>query len=145
MTHLFDRVGVADCDRFHAQVGDPAFNTLWEALAVLVAPREWADRFSPDRPVEIRSDNLGVLYALYNRAAPARAINLIMQEVSLAEALWDFPLRALKHIPGLSNVTADALSRQFDPKPKDFPAELLAVTRAHVAHRTRKWYRTLKA
>eukprot|EP00969_Alexandrium_andersonii_P257758 11396276-Alexandrium_andersonii.AAC.1 len=42
-----------DLDRFQACVGDPAFNTLREALAVLIAFRVWGGRFSHRTPVGI--------------------------------------------------------------------------------------------
>eukprot|EP00969_Alexandrium_andersonii_P180102 7960291-Alexandrium_andersonii.AAC.1 len=36
-----------DLDRFQARAGDPACNTLWEALAILIALRVWGGRFQP--------------------------------------------------------------------------------------------------
>eukprot|EP00969_Alexandrium_andersonii_P348346 15403504-Alexandrium_andersonii.AAC.1 len=37
-------------ERFRARAGDPAFNTLWEALAILVALRVWGGRFTHRAP-----------------------------------------------------------------------------------------------
>eukprot|EP00969_Alexandrium_andersonii_P254921 11269518-Alexandrium_andersonii.AAC.1 len=54
----------ADLSRFEAREGDPAFNTLWEALAILIALRVWAHHFTQRAPLGIRSDNQGVLDAL---------------------------------------------------------------------------------
>eukprot|EP00969_Alexandrium_andersonii_P217545 9609593-Alexandrium_andersonii.AAC.1 len=42
-----------DLHRFHAVVGDPAHNTLWEALAIIIALRTWGDRFSHRTPLGI--------------------------------------------------------------------------------------------
>ena len=99
VAYLFDRVGDADCDRLHAQVGGPAFNTLREALAVVAALRARASRCAPDRPAEIRSGNLGVLYDMCSRAAPARDTNLSTHEIYVVGACVDFPRRVLRHIP----------------------------------------------
>eukprot|EP00969_Alexandrium_andersonii_P004536 195423-Alexandrium_andersonii.AAC.1 len=52
-------VARADLRHFRAATGDPAFNTLWEALAVLVALRQWAPHFTPRTPIGLRSDNKG--------------------------------------------------------------------------------------
>ena len=41
-----------------AQVGDPAFTTLWEALAVLVSVKLWLRPCHTRAAVELRSDSL---------------------------------------------------------------------------------------
>eukprot|EP00969_Alexandrium_andersonii_P134590 5954777-Alexandrium_andersonii.AAC.1 len=61
------------------------------------------------------------------RSADSNALNAILQEVSLGEAVFDYPLRALTRIPGVANIRADALSRLFGPEPKCIPSELLHV------------------
>eukprot|EP00969_Alexandrium_andersonii_P280886 12418868-Alexandrium_andersonii.AAC.1 len=65
-----------DLDRFQAASGDPAYNTLWEALAILIALRVWGEHFSHRTPLGIRSDNKGVLDALRARAAQSPTLNL---------------------------------------------------------------------
>eukprot|EP00439_Symbiodinium_sp_Y106_P066371 s4235_g10.t2 len=45
----------------------------------------------------------------------------------------------LEHIPGVTNIQADALSRQFAPEAKSFPAELLDVPRFEVTFNADFW------
>ena len=46
VSHFSDQLHEEDLRRFQARRGDPAFNTLWEAMAILVALRCWAPLFS---------------------------------------------------------------------------------------------------
>ena len=135
VAYYHDAPGPADIQRFDAQTGDPAFNTLWEALAILVALRVWQPHFGPGPPLQMRSDNLGVLQALSARSAPAASLQTSRQALSSDEELHNFGIRALVHIPGASNVVADALSRLGAPDPKPFPAELYGVRRTPVPTR----------
>ena len=138
-----DALRDADADVFGARLGDPAFNTLWEGLAVLVSLRLWAPEFGPFAEVVVRSDNLGFLQALAARRAGDPGLNRILQEVSLDECLHDYPLVGLVHIPGVSNVVADGLSRMWAPEPKALPLALASCARSAVTVRTREYYHTL--
>eukprot|EP00969_Alexandrium_andersonii_P334415 14777553-Alexandrium_andersonii.AAC.1 len=60
-------------------------------------------------------------------AADSNALNAILQEISLDEAVFGYPTRTLTHVPGVANVKADALSRLFGPEPKCIPSELRHV------------------
>ena len=131
----------ADLTRYSASRGDPAHNTLWEALAALISFRLWSSRFTHFTPVAFRSDNTGVLTALSKRSAPAESLNSIMQEWALDEAQATYPIRYLQHIPGVSNVVADALSRLWAPDPSELPPSLANVPRVHIDNRTSTFYR----
>ena len=50
-----------------------------------------------------------------------------------------YQIKGLEHIPGVTNIQADALSRQFAPEAKDFPKELLNVPRYEVTFDTNFW------
>ena len=88
---------------------------------MLVALRGWRDLFRVPATVCVRGDNTGVLSAVRNRSAPAVALNGIMQELALDEALAPWPIVGLTHVPGVANVVADALSRLRASEPKPFP------------------------
>eukprot|EP00969_Alexandrium_andersonii_P273637 12094359-Alexandrium_andersonii.AAC.1 len=51
------------------------------------------------------------------------------QEYALGGALDPYPLAQLRHIPGVSNGIAYALSRHFALVPKAFPVVLASVRR----------------
>ena len=59
-----DEIQEADLRRFRAMRGVSDFNTLWEALAILVAVRIWRTSSHDSMRLEVRSDSLGVLRAL---------------------------------------------------------------------------------
>eukprot|EP00969_Alexandrium_andersonii_P159907 7066066-Alexandrium_andersonii.AAC.1 len=50
----------------------------------------------------------------------------------------------LRHIPGIQNTVADALSRQHAPEPKAFPTALASVPRALVPVCDSHFYDVLK-
>eukprot|EP00969_Alexandrium_andersonii_P258700 11438894-Alexandrium_andersonii.AAC.1 len=77
--YWFDFLHPEDLDRFQGLRGDPAFNTLWEALAVLVSLRVWRTRSTCTTPVSVSSDNLGALAVLQQHSTPSVALNRIAQ------------------------------------------------------------------
>eukprot|EP00969_Alexandrium_andersonii_P372461 15481767-Alexandrium_andersonii.AAC.1 len=122
------------------RIGGPQFNTLWEALAVLVSLRVWRALFTRKTPVSVSSDNLGALAILQQHSTPSVALTTIAQECALDDALDPYPLAQLRHIPGVSNDIADALSRQYAPVPKAFPRVLASVRRSIAPARGAQFY-----
>eukprot|EP00969_Alexandrium_andersonii_P288144 12738671-Alexandrium_andersonii.AAC.1 len=61
MSYWFDSLHAEDLERYQGLRGDPAFNTLWGALAVLISLRAWRTLFTHATPVSVSSDNLGAL------------------------------------------------------------------------------------
>ena len=61
MSHFSDQLHEEDLRRFQARRGDPASNTLCEAMAILVALRCWAPLFMHDTAVTVGSDSHGSL------------------------------------------------------------------------------------
>lgn len=57
----------------------------------------------------------------FKLAAGSSHFNMVAREVALDLALKNYRLTELSHIPGITNVTADALSRLWLPDPKPFP------------------------
>ena len=71
---------------------------------------------------------------------------IIAREVALDISDNVYSPDMAKHIPGVANVAADALSRLNQPgKSKDIPEYLRSVTRTVIAPRTQQWWRALPA
>lgn len=118
--------------RFKAQRGDPKYNTLWEGLALLVALRLWLPELGRSSSVRTKSDNMGALFMLAKGKAKSQDLNKLAREYALDQALELYRLTWLDHIPGLTNLEADALSRLFCPKPAVMPAHLKDVVKSSV-------------
>ena len=95
-----DDITQPDLDRFHAQLGDSAFTTLWEALAILVAFRLWRRPGHASATIAPRSDSLGALSAYSKFASRSPGLTVVLQELALDEAEFTTPV-TFTHIPGL--------------------------------------------
>ena len=79
MDHVTDH----DLQRFQAARGDPAFNTLWEALAILVALRLWRTAGHSSSVMEIRSANLPSPQSIIKGSSRDPNLQLLFGELSL--------------------------------------------------------------
>ena len=70
----------------------------------------------------VQSDNVGALRLLLNLATKSDALSQIGKELALDMAAGNYSIGELEHIPGLTNVAPDALSRLWAPEPKEFPS-----------------------
>eukprot|EP00969_Alexandrium_andersonii_P147471 6521021-Alexandrium_andersonii.AAC.1 len=61
VSYWFDGLRPEHLERVQGLRGYPAFNTLWEALAVLIRLRVWRTLLTRRTPVSVSSDNLGAL------------------------------------------------------------------------------------
>ena len=121
--HFFDSISDEDCIRFRATRGVSDFNTLWEAIAMLVAIRLWMPEL-PGLDLRVKSDNLAALSAALKFKAHDPRLNAIAREMALDVCEGQYELNVLEHIPGISNKLPDALSRLFAPEPQPWPVEL---------------------
>eukprot|EP00969_Alexandrium_andersonii_P201302 8894517-Alexandrium_andersonii.AAC.1 len=87
LSYWFGQLHPDDLNKFQAQAGDPQFNTLREALAVMVSLRVRRTLFTRNTPASVSSDNLGALAVLQQHSAPSAALNTIAQEYALDDAL----------------------------------------------------------
>ena len=140
-----DALQTQDLRRFQASTGDSAFNTVWEALAILVALRLWRPRLSTSGSFEIRSDSIGALGATLRCSSSAWRLNAVIAEIMLDEAEFSSRIAVLCHIPGISNEWPDALSRLTADKPKEFPPELVGVERSICGARGPEYWQTMGA
>ena len=65
--------------------------------------------------------------ALAEGSAKSAQLNVLAREFALDQALRCYKVTGLTHIPGVTNVQADALSRKFSPKPPEMPKALEGV------------------
>ena len=119
--------------KFRARRGDSRWTTLWEGLTLLLAFRTWLPELGFNCSFRTRSDSLSSLIMLSKGKARSVELNVLAREFALDQALRVYRLWGLEHIPGVTNVQADALSRQFAPQPEPFPEALHNAVRRHVA------------
>ena len=134
-----DKVTREDLLVFNGRLGDPAFNTTWEALAIIVAIKLWLAPLHVATRVAIRSDSLSSLRAASRTSARSTGLNLVMGELALLEAEMALHIAELVHIPGLANKTADALSRLHAPTASAIP-DMGGAVRAYPPPRPRGWW-----
>ena len=129
---------LADADR-----GSPDGQQVWEALALLVALRLWRSRWLK-RGVCLRlgSDSVSALSLLIKlRAKPkARGLGRIARELALDFSRCSYRPKWFEHIPGVSNVISDVLSRKYQPgKSFRLPAALKHATETSVPPRDKSF------
>ena len=78
-------------------------------------------------------------------ATSSPGLNAVVAEIMLDEAEFSTRIAVLKHIPGVSNVWPDALSRLEAPSPKHLPHELACVERTLCGPRDSDFWITMKA
>ena len=100
-------------DKFGAQKGDPGMNTAWEAMALLVALRLWLPKLPRQLTTRIKSGNVGALRMLYEGPLSTGGSGHGGGQL--------YQISELEHVPGITNVAADALSRLWAPQPEPFP------------------------
>ncbi|HIG16147.1 MAG TPA: hypothetical protein EYQ31_01985 [Candidatus Handelsmanbacteria bacterium] len=117
--------------------------TLWEGLTILVAMRTWREEDDHrSLLVYIKSDSLSACRMLLKLAARSPSCNVIAKELALDLSECAHPPILAEHIPGIVNVTADALSRLSAPTPAAFPASLAGLQPTPVAHRSKSWWKS---
>ena len=94
--------------------------------------------------LRVRSDSVSALMLVLNLKASGIGPGIIAREVALdiAESVYrpDF----VQHVPGISNVICDALSRLHQPDAKkELPKALVGVRRDVVRSRGKAFFRTL--
>ena len=132
-------------EKIHGQaIGSDKGQQVWESLCVLVALKVYASQWMDKRvALTITGDNVAALtLAAYLKGKGPRT--LIAQEISLIYSFSSFEPAVLKHIPGVTNVQADGLSRLYQPDAHyEIPPQLREVPRTPIPIRDRSYYRCL--
>ena len=116
-----DTITQQDCARFGTMPGRCEDQALWEALAVLVgvrlfgrlaAARQAGDL--PQRSIVVHTDSAAAEGALRKLRSRDDRVNVVVREMALWLAAHQVRLD-YRHVPGVENELADALSRGARP------------------------------
>ena len=132
-----------DLRRFSAKRGESGFTTLWEALTLLISIRQWLVQKSLSN-VRIKSDSLGALRLAMELSSSSPHLNKVAQEIALHLAIGDAQISLLEHIPGITNIQADALSRLNAPDAKTIPGSLSNAKRVFPPNWDARFWRAWK-
>ena len=84
----------------------------FEALAILVALRVWAQHWTQARArLTVRSDSVSALTMLIKFKAAGRGPSILAREIALEFARSTYIPPVAQHVSGLANTTCDVLSR----------------------------------
>ena len=136
-----------DAELLDFEIGNSNAQQIVEALAVLVGLRQWAPRWRKKRLLlRVRSDSISALTALMYCRASGKGTNVIAKELALDIAEAVYRPTVAEHIPGVTNIAADALSRLFVPgKHYEIPACLSYATRVYPPNRGQSYFRAHNA
>jgi hypothetical protein len=129
ISYFADNIAQHDLNRISATTGDPAFNALWEALAIPVALRSWRSSSTAAVIFQVRSDSLSALSSIFEGFSRSPRQNNIVSEIFLDEAELYNSLAITVHVPGVTKIQPDALSRLSAPSPSSIPQALHSVPR----------------
>ena len=132
-----------DLSKFRATVGESAWNTVWEALALLIAFRLWLPLFPTNVVVRCKSDSRAALGAILKLSTASRSLQPIVREIALDMAQGVYNVQLFQHIPGFTNVLPDALSRLSAPGEagKPFPSRLQSIQESETPVRDSSFWR----
>ena len=90
----------------------------------------------------IKGDNVTALNLVLRMKAPAGPLKAIAKEVAMVLSVSPYRPTSALHIPGLSNVLADSLSRKFMPSEANWtlPEELQDVEEFKLPTREASYY-----
>ena len=140
-----DAITEEDQQVLKAAAGGSEAQQSWEALAMLCALRLWAPKWRSRRVrLRVKGDNVSALVMIVRMKAKGASNALIARELALdiAEALYG--PQVCSHIPGMSNLMADYLSRMRAQGQQDLPAPLGHARQRWLPVRAvGTWWRTL--
>jgi len=137
-----------DVKTYGQQRGSCDGQQLWECLAVLVALDLWAPLWKQKHvTLQIKGDNVTALTLLLKFRPSTPEMAIIAKELALRLAVLSFPPDAI-HVPGVSHIAADALSRVFAPGASNIVDEsthhsLAGAVKDEPPARSDDWYRAL--
>ena len=138
-------ISIDDQRILETEAGRHEGQQTWEALAGLISLRLWQRFWFGQRAkLQIRADNIGSLTVLTALKGGSKQLSLIAREyaLDLGLALWKPDIAT--HIPGISNVTCDVLSRKKDPNKKfAVPLCLRKAKEVFPPPRDLSWWKTL--
>ena len=126
VAYFTEELSSSDLSIFEQEMGNPAGQQIWEALAILTALKTWSKHFASGRvKVQVRGDSVTSLSLASKLSSKSASLNAIGAEISLMLELWQVDEIWTTHTPGRLLVLADWLSRLHAPgDPGDPPVEL---------------------
>ena len=111
---------------------------------MLTALRLWAKWWENDRvSLAVESDNVATLTLVAKMQPHSQQLGIIARELALDIAAAAHTPDVVRHIPGIANVAADALSRQTEPgNTKPVPAYLPIYCRTRCPCRDEAWWKS---
>ena len=94
----------------------------------------------------IRTDNVAALTMVARMQPHSAQLSIIAREMALDISSACYTPDVVEHIPGVSNVAADCLSRLSQPdKSVAIPSYLRSVQRHHCSERNAMWWKAQPA
>ena len=125
-------------------IGDPRAQQIVELLSLLVSLVIWAPILEHSKcQLRLRGDNVSALTAAVKLKAASGMMRFLARELAFTFSRFSFEPDIVQHVPGIANITADALSRCFCPATAyTIPKCLQQVVRTNVPARVASWYHT---
>ena len=125
---------------------DSKCQQAFEALALLVSLRHWRRFWTSRRcTIHVSSDNMSALSMVCKMQPHSASLGVVARELALDIADSIYQPTLASHVPGVANVTADTLSRKYEPR-RTFvlPSILAHCTEAHPKTRDSSWWCTIQ-
>ena len=98
------------------EIGTSKGQQTWESLVVLVSLRHWKSHWQRAQcTLEIKSDSVSALALASKLKSGGRGPNIVAREMALDLSGSPFRPQVFTHVPGVSNISADVLSRRYQP------------------------------
>ena len=145
IAYFISKITPSDAKHLGITVGSATAQQAAECLAVLVGLRAWR-RFWIDRrcSFSIKGDNKTALNMALTLRGPPGPVKMIARELAFDYSSACFEPKAATHIPGVSNVVSDKLSRLYDPAQRHgwrLPTCLQHVPRERLDGRSSKFWK----
>jgi hypothetical protein len=112
LAFLFDQISLEDEKLLGIMVGVSDFMPITEALCFLIAVRMWA---KPEAGLMTRTDSATTVDVLFKMRSADAQLNRIAAEMALDLLANRYSPMVISHIPGVTNILPDKLSRAFQP------------------------------
>ena len=139
----FGPITELDQEVLKVRAGGSEGQQVWESLTILAALRLWSPIWRDKRiTLGVKSDSVSALVMLIKMKADGIGTGLISRELALdiGEAVYEPNVGT--HIPGITNILADHLSRRTDDATA-LPAAFDGAVRREFPTRDRSWWRSL--
>ena len=144
ITHyLYDAISPEDVKKYGRKVGCDKGQQTWEALGMLVSLRCWQHVWADARScLTLQGDSLTALFMAASTHSKSDINVHIARELAMLLGNASYRPDVIEHIPGLSNIIPDFLSRIYEPgkTATPWPALLAEAQRTPVPTRGTSWY-----